>query len=71
MVWTCTQETERMIAELRTEGKRVRPKKRWMDTVKDDRLRWSLCDKDVDDRIRWQFLIELGTRQHSHPSHTR
>ena len=59
------EEDIRMVAEMRIQGKRKRgrPKKRWMDTVKDDMLRWGLSDEDVDDRIRWHSLIELGALQ--------
>ena len=66
------EEDIRMVAEMRIQGKRKRgrPKKRWMDTVKDDMLRWGLSDEDVDDRIRWHSLIELGALQDRHPSRT-
>ena len=47
---------------------RGRPKKSWMDTMKDDMLRWGLSD--VGDRIRWHSLIELGTLQDRHLSQT-
>ena len=59
-----------MVAEMRIQGKRKRgrPKKRWMDTVKDDMLRWGLSDEDVDDRIRWYSLMELGALQDRHPT---
>ena len=59
-----------MVAEMRIQGKRKRgrPKKRWMDTAKDDMLRWGLSDEDVDDRIRWHSLIELGALQDRYPS---
>ena len=64
------EEDIRMVAEMRIQGKRKRgrPKKKWMDTVKDDMLRWGLPDEEYDDRIRWHFLIELGALRDRHPS---
>jgi len=43
-----------MVAEMKIQRKKSEegPKKRLMDTVKDDILKCGLSDKDVDDRIR-------------------
>ena len=62
----------RIVAEMRIQGKirRRRPRKRWMDTVKDDILIWGLLDEDVDDRIRVHSLIDLGALKDRHPSWT-
>ena len=47
------EEDIRMVAEMRIQGmrKRGRPKKRWMDTEKDEMLRWGLLDEDADYRV--------------------
>ena len=72
MVWTVRkrdrEEDIRMVAEMRMRG---RPKKRWIDTVKDGMLRSGLWDGDVGGRIRWHCLIGLGALQDRHPSRTR
>ena len=61
-----------MVAEMSIQGKRKRgrPKRRWMDTVKDDMLRSGFSDEDVDDRIRWHSVIEFSAVQDRHPSRT-
>jgi len=41
-----------MVAEMKIQRKRGRPKKRLMDTVKDGILKCGISDDDVDDRIR-------------------
>ena len=47
------EEDIRMVAEMRIQGmrNRGRPKKRWMDTEKDEMLRWGLLDEDADYRV--------------------
>ena len=71
MVWTVRkrdrEEDIRKVAEMRMRG---RPKKRWIDTVKDGMLRSGLWDGDVGGRIRWHTLIELVALQDRHPSQT-
>jgi hypothetical protein len=66
------EEDIRMVAEMRIRGKRKRgrPKRRWLDTIKDDMQRWGLSKEDTDDRGRWHALIELGALQTRHPSRT-
>ena len=61
-----------MVAEMRVQGKRKieRPKQRWLDTVGDDKRRWSLCKEDAEDKIRWHSMIELGASRDRHPSRT-
>jgi len=41
-----------MVAEMKIQRKRRRPKKRLMNTVKDGILKCGHLDEDVDDRIR-------------------
>jgi len=41
-----------MVAEMKTQRKRERQKKRLMDSMKDDILKCGLSDEDVDNRIR-------------------
>ena len=66
------EEDIRMVAEMRVQGKRKRgrPKRRWMDTIKDDMRRWGLEEEDTEDRSTWRSLIELGALQDRHPTRT-
>ena len=67
MIWTCPEEREseyigrRMLSfELPGRRPRGRPKRRFMDEVKEDMKLVGVREEDAQDRVRWRQLIRCG-----------
>ena len=65
LVWTCKKERrlrgERMM-EMTVPGrrKRGRPRRRWMDLVREDMERVGATEGDEVDRVKWKLLSRCG-----------
>ena len=66
MVWTCTEEDSeyvgRMMMGFKLPDRRPkgRPKRRFMDVVKEDMKLVGVRDEDEEDRVRWRQMIHCG-----------
>ena len=66
MVWTCTEEDDGYIGrrmlmmELPGKRKQGRPKRRFMDVVKEDMAEVEVKEEDADDRSNWRLKICCG-----------
>ena len=68
MVWTCHEErprvcrlgTKMMEMELPGKRRRGRPKRRFLDAVKEDMQEVGVKETDVEDRKMWRMIIRCG-----------
>ena len=66
MVWTCHEERPRVCrkkdVEMELPGKRRkgRPKRRFLDVVKEDMKEVGVKEMDIEDRKMWRMMIRCG-----------
>ena len=66
MVWTCHEERPRVLGrkmmeiELPGKRKRGRPKRRFLDVVKEDMGEVGAKETNVEDRKMWRMMIRCG-----------
>ena len=63
MVWACTEKRNEylgkgvMVKEVRGKRRRGRPKRRWLDSIRNDLSEKELSREDAQDRAKWRRLI--------------
>lgn len=65
MVWACDEargnkKKSRVVIKMNVEGKRGRPKKRWLDTIENDMRSFGMCIEDMENREKWMFRTKVA-----------